>query len=171
MKVLNVVLCFYLILFNKAATSAGGRLCGFAAEGDAALVLQDWLNSFSVLQSWVLFFFNIGLMSFSSYQEFNQTSSSIFSLFLNTVNYFIVPVLRVLLGGLAPVLWLLDLNRSHMGWPRVSAVLDTCLHMATMRPAFGGGSHGVCEVGVPSPGDQASWGEKKQERKQKKLPV
>lgn len=100
-------------------------------------------------------------MSFSSYQDFNHISSSIFSPFLNTINYFIASVLRVLLGGLAPLLLLLDLNRSQMGWPRVSAVLDTCLPMATMRPAFGGSSHGVCEVGVPSPGDQASWGEKK----------
>lgn len=59
------------------------------------------------------------------------------------------------------MLWLLDLNRSQMGWPRVAAVLDICLPMVTMRFAFGGSSHGVCEVGVPSPGDQASWGEKK----------
>lgn len=108
-------------------------------------------------------------MSFSSYQDFNHISSSIFSPFLNTINYFIASVLRVLLGGLAPVLLLLDLNRSQMGWPRVSAVLDTCLPMATMRPAFGGNSHGVCEVGVPSPGDQASGVKKKQERKKKLL--
>lgn len=47
----NVVLCFYLILFNKAATSFAGRLCRLAAEGEAALVLQDWLDSFSVMQS------------------------------------------------------------------------------------------------------------------------
>lgn len=57
---------------------------------------------------------------------------------------------------LAPLLCLLDLNRSQMARPRVP--------VATGWPAFGESCHGVCKPGGPSPGDLDSWGEKTGEK-------
>lgn len=36
--------------------------------------------------------------------------------------------------------------------------------MATVWPVSGESSHGACKAGVPSPGDQASWGDKKEKK-------
>ncbi len=80
-------------------------------------------------------------------------------------------VLRVLLGGLDPLQWLLDLNQSQMAWPRVATVIYSWIPGATGWPAVGESCHGVCKAGVPSPGDQASWGGKTKEKTQKKLLV
>lgn len=48
-----------------------------------------------------------------------------------------------------------------MTWPPALTVSYTCLPVATGWPAFGESCHGVCEAGLPSPGDQVSWGKKK----------
>lgn len=78
-------------------------------------------------------------------------------------------VLRVLLGGLAPLLWMPDWNQSQVTWTQAPAVLYTWLPVATGWHTFGESCHGVCKASLPSPGDWASWGEKEQEKTQKKI--